>query len=233
MIYGGKLPGQEREINQGQNVVFALIEKYLHKGRTVYADNFFSTLDVAQTLMRQKTAFVGTVRSNKQFVPKEFLKARTRPVCSSLFGFYEGNVSLCSYVPKKNRAVLLLSIMHYTCTVDNLSESKKPMVVLDYNANKSGVDTMDQMLGTYTCKRKTNRWTLALFYNMVDIAALAAFIIYNELKPEKKCDRRRTFIKLLTKQLAIPNIEDRAMNPHITKYPKIRNAIEAFDVKVV
>ena len=37
---------------------------------------------------------------------------------------------------------------------------------------------MDQMLGTYTCKRKSHRWPLALFYNMLDVMALADHIIY-------------------------------------------------------
>lgn len=231
MIYSGKLPGQEREVNQGQNVVYQLVERYVNTGRTIYADNFFCTLDVARTLMTQKTAFVGTVRSNKTFVPREFLKSPARPVCSSLFGFYEGDVSLCSYVPKKNKAVILLSTMHYTCDVDT-TEKSKPMAILDYNANKSGVDTMDQMLGTYSCKRSTNRWPLAMFYNMIDIAALAAFIIYNEIKPVKKTDKRRSFLQLLTTQLALPNIEERATNARITSYPRIRSAMEAFNVKV-
>lgn len=133
---------------------------------------------------------------------------------------------------KKNKAVNVLSTLHYTCGVDEQSEKRKPFAILDYNANKSGVDTMDQMLGTYTCKRSTKRWPLAMFYNMVDVAALAAFTIYNEMKPIRRSDRRRSFLLLLTKQLAIPNIEERALNSRITAYPRIRNAMEAFDVRV-
>ncbi|XP_075162441.1 uncharacterized protein LOC142235097 isoform X1 [Haematobia irritans] len=121
--------------------------------------------------------------------------------------------------------------MHYTCLVDEQTE--KPYAILYYNANKCGVDTMDQMLGTYSCKRATQRWPLAMFYNMVDVAALAAFTIYNEMKPIKRSDRRRSFLLLLTKQLAVPNIEERALNNHITSYPRIRNAMEAFDVRVL
>lgn len=232
MIYSGKLPDQAREVNQGQNVVLQLSERYLNTGRTIYADNFFTTLDLARTLIRKKTAYVGTVRSNKTCVPREFQKNHTRPVNSTLFGFNEGDIALCSYVPKKNKAVILLSTQHYTCGVDMQTEKKKPFAILDYNANKSGVDTMDQMLGTYTCKRSTNRWPLAMFFNMVDIAALAAFISYNEMKPIKRSDRRRSFLLMLTKQLALPNIEERALNNRITAYPRIRNAMEAFDVKV-
>lgn len=71
--------------------------------------------------------------------------------------------------------------MHYTCDVDNLNK-QKPMAILDYNAHKSGVDTIDQILGTYSCKRSKNRWPHAKFYKIIDIAALAAFIIYDEMK---------------------------------------------------
>lgn len=232
MIYSGKLPNQQREINQGQNVVLDLVEKYLDAGRTIYADNFFTTLDLARILMRRKTAYVGTVRYNKTFIPQEFKKNPKRTINSTLFGFNEGDIALCSYVPKKNKVVNVLSTMHYTCLVDEQTEKRKPYAILDYNANKCGVDTMDQMLGTYSCKRATQRWPLAMFYNMLDVAALAAFTIYNEMKPIKRSDRRRSFLLLLTKQLATPNIEERALNNHITSYPRIRNAMEAFDVRV-
>lgn len=130
MTYLEKLPGQEREVNQWQNVVYQLVEKYLNTGRTIAVGNFFSTLDVAQRLM-------------------------------TLVFFYKGEVTLC--VQKKNKAVILLSAEHRSGDVDT-SEKMKPVVILDYNANKSGVDTMDQMLGTHSRKLSTNRWPFAILY---------------------------------------------------------------------
>ena len=56
MIYSGKLPNRLREINPGQNVVLDLVEKYLDAGRTIYADNFFTTIDLARILLTTKTA---------------------------------------------------------------------------------------------------------------------------------------------------------------------------------
>jgi len=50
-------------------------------------------------------------------------------------------------------------------------------MVLDYNASKAGVDTMDQMVRTYTSKRMTRRWPMVFFYNVLDVSALNAFII--------------------------------------------------------
>ncbi|XP_053945819.1 uncharacterized protein LOC128855153 [Anastrepha ludens] len=64
---------------------------------------------------------------------------------------------------------------------------------------------MDQMLTGYSCKRSTNRLSLAMFYNMLDIAGLASFIIYDELNPAKQSDKRRSFIIELARQLVIPH----------------------------
>lgn len=108
MIYSGKQPDAEREINQGQRVVLDLVRKYERSGRTVYADNFFTTLELALTLKAKELAFVGTVRSNKKFVPPEFLKHKSREVCSTLFGFFQGDVSLCSYVKKKKQGCFVV-----------------------------------------------------------------------------------------------------------------------------
>lgn len=232
LIYSGRQEGDLREVNQGQRVVLELVRKYERSGRTIYADNFFTTLELSLNLMAKELAFVGTVRSNKPFVPPEFLKHKSREVFSTVFGFFMGDVSLCSYVPKKNKSVLLLSTVHYTNKIDDANAKNKPMAILDYNANKCGVDTMDQMLGTYTCKRSTKRWPLALFYNMVDIAALAAFVIHDELVPTPQSDKRRSFLKILSRQLVMPNIEERANNPRITCYPNIRMAMQTFRVMV-
>lgn len=228
IIYSGKPPGQERGVNLGYNVTTKLMNKYLFTGRTLYADNFFASLQLAEELLTQKTAFVGTLRANKPYIPREFLKNRTRQIHSSLFGFHNNDVALCSYVPKKNKAVILISTAHYTTNVQG--PHSKPMVILDYNKNKAGVDTMDQMLGEYTCKRATKRWPLAMFYNILDIAALASFIAYNEVEPSVKSDKRRQFMYKLVRQLATPEIEQRALNPRITRYPHITRAMMDYDV---
>ncbi|XP_039953236.1 piggyBac transposable element-derived protein 4-like [Bactrocera tryoni] len=106
----------------------------------------------------------------------------------------------------------MLSTAHYRQSTDPL-KGFKPDQILDYNKFKAGVDTMDQMLTGYSCKRSTNRWPLAMFYNMLDIADLASFIIYDELNPAEQSDKRRSFIIELARQLVIPHMTKRATNP--------------------
>lgn len=51
---------------------------------------------------------------------------------------------------------------------------------------------MDKMLGRYTTKRSTQMWPLAFFYNILDIACLAAYLYYenNKMLVKKSYERR-------------------------------------------
>jgi len=58
-----------------------------------------------------------------------------------------------------------------------MEEERKPHTILHYNANKGGVDVMDQLATTYTCRRTCSRWPMTLFYNMLDVAGIAALTV--------------------------------------------------------
>uniref|UniRef100_A0A0A1XPM0 PiggyBac transposable element-derived protein 4 n=1 Tax=Zeugodacus cucurbitae TaxID=28588 RepID=A0A0A1XPM0_ZEUCU len=103
---------------------------------------------------------------NKACLPSEFKPSPQRLEHSSIFGYGE-NKTICSYVPKKNKAVVLLLTMPCDDTISGIKQ--KPNVILFYNETKGGVDVMDHMLRQYSTKRKTHRWPLALFYNILDI----------------------------------------------------------------
>jgi hypothetical protein len=52
------------------------------------------------------------------------------------------------------------------------------------------LDMLDQMCARYTVQRATRRWIMAIFYGMINIAAVNALVIYaNNMRkdqPEKK-----------------------------------------------
>lgn len=224
ILYTGREAGEEREINQGENVLMKLARRYAKSGRTIVADNFFTTLEGAKKLASMGLAFVGTIRSNKRCIPAEMKKNKSRPVLSSNFGFHD-KVSICSYVPKKNKAVILLSTVHYSKNC--VGDSKKPEAIMYYNANKSDVDTMDQMVTHFTTKRPTKRWPLALFYNLIDVMALAAFCICKEIDKLDKSSARREFLHELAFVLAKSNIEDRMANSNVNRQFATRSAFDA------
>lgn len=67
---------------------------------------------------------------------------------------------------------------------------------------------MDKMLGEYSSKRATKQWPLAFFYNILDTAALAAYVIYVENNQQLKnsTNRRRKFLQQLSEQLVLGEV---------------------------
>ena len=225
-IYTGK-SGNIREKAQGERVVKELAVFYKNSGRNICMDNFFTTLPVTKFLLGWNLTVVGTLKKNKPYIPKAMAPSKTRELYSTVFGFHE-KITICSYVPNKNKAVILLSSMHLD-TATRGDEKKKPEIILHYNKNKSGVDTMDQMLTRYSTKRRTNRWPLTIFFNMLDISSLATYIIYyeNNYMLKKRKFERRMFLRQLGEELARPSIEKRAANSKITRIFSTRLAIES------
>ena len=92
---------------------------------------------------------------------------------------------IASYCPKKRKMVTLLSTMHLDKGTESPGPEKKTEVITYYNATKGGVDTTDQMVRWFTTKRKTRK-----FYNMLDINALNAFIVWMSLNKENNTAKR-------------------------------------------
>ncbi|KAI3371633.1 hypothetical protein L3Q82_024200, partial [Scortum barcoo] len=49
-------------------------------------------------------------------------------------------------------------------------EKKKPQIICDYNHLKGSGDNVDKVVGTYSCRRRTSRWPLVLFFNLLDVS---------------------------------------------------------------
>ena len=58
------------------DLMLRLMAGYLNKGFNITMDNFFTSYSLAQTLFKQKTTFVGTIRLNKPHSPRELTDAQ-------------------------------------------------------------------------------------------------------------------------------------------------------------
>lgn len=59
---------------------------------------------------------------------------------------------------------------------------KKPFVVERYNAYMNAVDKSDQILANYNLLRKCIRWWKTLFFHMIDISSVNAFILCQQYR---------------------------------------------------
>jgi len=135
------------------------------------------------------------------------VSTKERKPFTTLFGKFgfQHDCMIVSYSPKKNKIVNILSTLHSEPKVDTSNEQRKPEVILTYNETKAGDDARDKMTRTYSCKRKTRRWPLVAFYNILDISAIYAYVIWKALNPNWNSNRshkRRLTPLHLGKQLA-------------------------------
>jgi len=213
-LYAGKV-GNQPDVGQATRVVLELAASIRGSGRNITTDNFFTSYKLSRDLMERRLTLVGTMRSNRKEIPSQMLPNGDRSVYSSTFGFSRDGTTLVSYVPKRRKAVVLLSTQHRDDTVAD-DEKAKPEIITYYNATKSGVDVLDKLVRTYTCKRPSKRWTVCFFWNMIDIAAYNAFVLWITANPtwnSGKSHVRRLYLRELGKQLLAEHVSARLAQP--------------------
>ena len=118
--------------------------------------------------------------------------------------------TLTIYQGKEKKNVCILSTMHTSVEIGD-DPKKKPETVHYYNRTKVGVDVLDKMLRQYSARAATRRWPVAVFYNMLDMAALNAWVLYRSCIDSHIT--RRVFILELCKQLHSDHITRPTLTP--------------------
>ncbi|XP_055910786.1 uncharacterized protein LOC129945151 [Eupeodes corollae] len=214
-IYVGQQPCDNRSDGISHQLVMRLAERYLGMNYNITTDNYFTSVPLALELMSKRTTTIGTIKSNKPQLPKPFTPVdkifkQTRDKFSIKF-CYSRCLQLCSYASHKQ-----------TC------------VIMDYNSTKGGVDTFDRLATVYTCKRKTNRWPVTLFYNLLDCAGVAAYRMFDVCQPnwyssKKRSEKRKTFLKELAFELADSHIKNRIAKPTLQKSVKTAMSLIGYE----
>ena len=171
----------------GESVVLKLTEPFVDSGRNVTMDNFFSSIALAEKLWDKRTTMVGTIKYSKPEMPSVAKPNRSRTVSSSQF-FFHNFVTLVSYVPKRNRAVNIISTEHHSTSIES---SNKPAIIGAYNDTKGGVDTLAHLISNNTCRRKTNKWTTNSFFFIIDTAVHNSFVLFLMNNSLQTNERRR------------------------------------------
>ena len=116
---------------------------------------------------------------------------------------------------------MMLSTRHYERELQ-MEPPFKPSVITDYNKSKSGVDTLDQLVKNYTCKRITKRWPLLIFYWMLDVASYNSSICFmlNHPNVYQGHQKRRKFLMDLSEELVLPLIKRRSQSENFRRLHK-------------
>ena len=84
------------EVGQSKRVVEDMVRPLAGSGRNVITDNFFTSVLLATSLLRQNIALLGTLKANKNDIPyNSLLKDSGCKVHSTLFAFWK-DMTICS-----------------------------------------------------------------------------------------------------------------------------------------
>lgn len=183
--------GLSTEINRGDQlgvsgaVVKKLMERYLGRGHILYADNWYSSPALCSFLASKNTGYCGTVRSNRKNMPR-FEKTKQDDIHLKK----SGQTLVIKWHDK--REIHIITSVHNgelieTPKINRKTNQliKKPKAVLDYNINMRLVDKSDMLISSVSCMRKRIKWYIKLFFHLVDIAMLNAFILHCHNSREK------------------------------------------------
>ncbi|ROT77905.1 PiggyBac transposable element-derived protein 4 [Penaeus vannamei] len=114
------------------------------KGYDLYTDNWYTSPTLFHYLQSRRTNAIGTVRTNRKFMPTDLqVKARGQVDSRST------PTGMLCLQWRDRRVVTLLSTVHKSEMVATRSRSGferiKPKVVVDYNCGMKGVDNSDQL----------------------------------------------------------------------------------------
>lgn len=177
-------------------VVLRLVEPYMGKGRNVTTDNFFTSVKLAEKLKAKNTSLVGTVNRARREIPQCVKQSREDRYKTHILKNKDSTLTVYQGKPSKN--VLLLSTVHSTVGIGE-GTKQIPETVSYYNSTKYGVDVVDQMARLYSTKAGSRRWPVQVFYNILDLAAINAAILYREVTGQNIA--RRDFILQLAVEL--------------------------------
>lgn len=204
--YLGKDPARRQENDVPMDVCMKLMEPLYNQGYNLTTDNFFTSLRLADSLRDKGTSLLGTIRKQRREVPDGDTLMKNRDLHSTEIystGIEGSNTTLTIYKAKRKKTLYLLSTMHPTVSINNGHPKKLPETVESYNSSKVGVDVLDQMSRYYTSKSGTRRWPMAVSFNIVDLAAINAWIVFKEVTGTQIS--RRNFLLQLMTELCQPN----------------------------
>ncbi|KAL4090841.1 hypothetical protein QTP88_025607 [Uroleucon formosanum] len=104
-IYSGKEVSDNTSV--ATKVAFELLSDYLDFRRTLYADNWYNSIDLDEKLLDRNTHLVGTIRTNRKQIPKEIVTTKLKKrIETCLSEAYKISIEKHNETIKNNRYVV-------------------------------------------------------------------------------------------------------------------------------
>lgn len=156
----------------------------------IFADNFFTCLELVRYLKEVNCRYTGTARDNRigkpPLKPIKELEKKTVPRGTTDYVSSDDGILVVRW--KDNKVVTLLStdmgvepvssVFRYSSETKRKEEVTCPAVIKSYNANMGGIDKNNMLVHLYRTPMKSKRWYLRLFAYAIDVSLTNAWIMY-------------------------------------------------------
>lgn len=135
------------------SIVINLAEDLLDKGRLLDADNYYTSIPLAEFLSSRNTDLLGTVDKKRRGSCKEVVQ--TKLGAGEMCVQQKNNITLLKWRDKRD--VTMLSTCHgkETAMSQGRNPKQKPCMVIEYNIGKRGIDVADKLASYNNPIRKT------------------------------------------------------------------------------
>ncbi|KAF2346631.1 PiggyBac transposable element-derived protein [Trinorchestia longiramus] len=162
-----------------ESLTVGMAQKILNTGSTIFADNYYPSVGLAEYVLGKKTYVCGTIRKIRKRLSKEVVVAKLKKYEMECLENCSG-IKLYNWRDKRNMFMISTVLEHDGSLVPsgktnrNGEELKKPQCILDYNNAKKGVDVSDQMTSCHTALRRSLKW-----HRKVDIETITGMSVVN------------------------------------------------------
>ena len=163
--------------------VLTLLHDLKGKGYCLATDNYYTSPELAEFLIKNKTDICGTMKKNRKGLPKALKTSNIKK--GEIIGFQKGK--MCAMKWKDKKELFMLSTFHslgmetVASKKDASKNSTKPKAVMWYNGTMGGVDRADQCLSYYPVARNQQRkYYKKIFRYLLNQAVFNSFVLYKK-----------------------------------------------------
>lgn len=205
-----------------ESIVENLMEGLFDRGRSLFMDDFYNSVQLSQKLLKKKTYLTGILRSNQKDNPKDVIikkLKRGEHICR----YTKEGISIVKWKDKHDVTMISSEFPHFMCKVNIKKEvMKKPIALQKYHEITSLIDRHDQISRYYPFERKSLSWYKHAGFYILNLLLTNSYTLYNKyVKKVPLYEFRLSVIQsLLPNDQNITGNPQKAIIPCNTHFPK-------------
>ncbi|XP_014259125.1 piggyBac transposable element-derived protein 4-like [Cimex lectularius] len=213
LVYAGVRDPKFSSQGHIYKVVHKLLDGLKNTGRSLFVDNFYTSVVLADQHQHEETLLTGTLMANRKDNPTYII---TKKLSHGEVVQHWTNTGIKFAKWKDKRNVLTISTEFAGDLVNPTSQrgiqKQTPEALYQYNSFICGIDHCDQMISYYIGARKSLKWYKKLGFHIMEVLLLNAYLLYKRYSVQSTTLNLLQFRENIIKYLVPPLPSDNPMS---------------------